>query len=95
MGVYIYKELKCGVGFEEYLKYVKNPPFRLFLKFRSGTHGLLEELGSYANKSGSQECPNCGPCKEFVEHVLPDCAAYDSQRQILDYLKQILTPEEF
>ena len=37
----VYKELKCGVGFEEYLKYVKGPSSRLLLKFRSGTHGLF------------------------------------------------------
>ena len=29
---------------------------------------------------GSQECPNCGACKESVEHVLFECASYDSQR---------------
>ena len=28
---------------------------------------------------GSQECPNCGACKESVEHVLFECASYDSQ----------------
>ena len=27
----VYKELKRGVGFEEYLRYVKGPPSRLFL----------------------------------------------------------------
>ena len=43
---------------------------------------------------GSQERPNCGACKEFVEHVLFDCASHYSQRQnFLDYMKQILTPE--
>ena len=30
----------------------------------------------------SQECPNCGACKESVEHVLPECTSYHSQRQI-------------
>ena len=92
----VYKELKRGVGCEEYLKYVQGPPSRLFFKFRSGTHGLFEELGRHAKRDGSQECPNCGACKESVEHVLFECASYDSQRQkFFVYLKQILTPETF
>ena len=45
---------------------------------------------------GSQECPNCGACKESVEHVLLECASYDSQRQnFSDYMKQVLTSEAF
>ena len=92
----VYKELKRGVGLEEYLRYVKGPPSRLFFKFRSGTHGLFEELGRHAKRGGSQECPNCGACKESVEHVLFECASYDSQRQnFLDYMKQVLTSEAF
>ena len=92
----VYKELKRGVGFEEYLKHVKGPPSRLLFKFRSGTHGLFEELGRHAKEGGSQECPNCGACKESVEHVLFECASYDSQRQnFFDYMKQILNPETF
>ena len=43
----VYKELECGVGFEEYLKHVKGPFSRLFFKFRSGTHGHFEELGRH------------------------------------------------
>ena len=33
---------------------------------------------------GSQECPNCGACKELVDHVVFECASYDSQT--LDFL---------
>ena len=40
---------------------------------------------------GSQECPNCGACKESVEHVVFECASYDSQRKIM----QVLTLEAF
>ena len=54
---------------------------RLLFKFCSGTHGLFEELGRHMNRGGSQECPNCGACKESVEHVLFECTSYDSQRQ--------------
>ena len=92
----IYKELKQEVGFKDYLEYVKGAPSRLFFKFRSGTHGLFEELGRHVNRGGSQECPNCGACKESVEHVLFECTAYDSQRQtFFDYLKQVLLPDVF
>ena len=63
------------------LKYVKGPPSRLFLKLCLGTHGLFEELGRHAKRGGSQECPNCGACKESVQHVFFECASYDSRRQ--------------
>ena len=55
------------VGLEEYFKYVRK---RIVFKFRSGTHGLFEELGRHAKRGGSQESLNCGACKESVEHVL-------------------------
>ena len=77
----VYKELKYGVGFEEYLKYVKGPPSRLFFNFRSCPDGIFEEVGTHAKRSGSQEFPNCGAYKESVEHVIFVCASYDSQRQ--------------
>ena len=73
------KELKRGVGFEEYLKYVKGPSSRLLFKFRSGIHGLFEELSRHAKGGGSRECPTWA-CKESVEHVLFECSSYDSQR---------------
>ena len=39
----VYKELKCDLGFEEYLQHVKGPSStcRLFLKFRSCTKDFL------------------------------------------------------
>ena len=57
----VYGELKWKIGFEEYVEYVK---------FRWGTHGLLEELGRHDKGGGLQECCNCGASKELVEHVL-------------------------
>ena len=61
-----------------------------------GTHGLFEELGRHAKRGGSQERPNCGACKESVEHILFECVSYDSQRQnFLDCMKQVLAPEAF
>ena len=46
--MYTSKELKRGVGSGEYLKLVKGPSSRLFVKFSSGTHGVFEELGRHA-----------------------------------------------
>ena len=43
----LYTQLKQEIGFEEYLEYVKGAPSRLFLKFRSVTHGLFEEFCRY------------------------------------------------
>ena len=72
----VYRELKREIGLEEYLEYVKEALSRLFVKFRSGTHGLFEELGRHDKRGGSQECPNCGACKETVECVLFEYASY-------------------
>ena len=90
------KKLKREIGFEEYLQYAKGAGSRLFLKVCLGTSGLFEELGRHDNVGGSQECPNCGTCKESVEHVLIECASYDSQRlDFLDSLKTVLPPNAF
>ena len=88
--------MKREIGFEEYSEYVKGTLSRWFLKFRSVTHGLFEEVGRHYKGGGSQECPNYGTCKESVEHALFECASYDSQRlDILDYLKMVLPPDAF
>ena len=57
---------------------------------------MLEDLGRHDKEDGSQECPNCGACKEFVEHVLFGCASYDSQRlDFKNYLKTVLPSDAF
>ena len=57
---------------------------------------LRNWVGMLRGPCGSQECPNCGACMESVEHVLFECASYNSQRQnFLDYMKQVLTSEAF
>ena len=66
-------------GFEEYLQYVKGANARLFFKFHLGTHRLFEELDRHVSRDGPQECPNCRAIKECIEHVLFECASYDSQ----------------
>ena len=90
--------MKQEIGFEVYLECVKGASSKLFLKFRSGTDGLFEEFGRHDKVGVSQECPNCGACKESIEYVLFECALYDSQilsLDFLDYLKTVLPPEAF
>ena len=43
---------------------------------------------------GTQECLNCVVCKESFEHVVFECASYDSQREMFG-LKQVLPPDAF
>ena len=53
-------------------------------------------MGRHSNKGGLQEYPNCGACKESVEHVLFEFSSYDTQRQdFFDYLTQVLLPDDF
>ena len=83
-----------GLGLRS-IKNVKGPLLD-FLKFHSGTHLLFKKLGRHGNRGGSQECPNCGACRESVKHVLFESASYDSKRKkFLNYMymKQILTLE--
>ena len=53
---------------------------RLLFKFRSGTHGLNEELGRHRGGEGKLECTLCGAECESVVHVLWECTAYSSSR---------------
>ena len=53
-------------------------------------------MGRHVKGGASQECPNCGACKESVEHVLFEFASYDTQRlDYLGYLKAVLLPDGF
>ena len=57
---------------------------------------LNSDIVTPDKEGGSQECPNCGACKESVEHVLFECASYDSQRlDFFNYLKMVLPPDAF
>ena len=53
---------------------------RLLFKFRSGTHGLNEELGRQRGREGKVECSLCGAECESVVHVLRECPTYSSSR---------------
>ena len=49
-------------------------------KFRSGTHGLNEELGRHRGREGRKECLLCDDECESVSHVLWDCPVYNTLR---------------
>ena len=55
-------------------------------KFRSGTHGLNEELGRHRGREGKTEYSLCGNECENVSHVL--CSAYSSTRATCSFMKK-------
>ena len=53
--------------FKKYLHSCSNEGARLLFKFRSGTHGLNEELGRHSDRDGRVECILCGAeCESVV-----------------------------
>ena len=66
--------------FKKYLRGVGDDGTRLLLKFRSGMHGLNEELGRHRGREGRKECMLCDAECESASHVLWDCPAYTSIR---------------
>ena len=61
--------------FKKDIRGVGDAGTRLLFKFRSGTHGLNEELGRHRGREGRKEC--FAEC-ESVSHVLWECPAYAS-----------------
>ena len=58
-----------------YLHVVSDMSSKLLFRFRSGTHGLNEELGRHSTRKSRVFC-DCG--SESVEHVLWECSEYSS-----------------
>ena len=54
--------------FKKYLRGVGDAGTRVLFKFRSGTHGLNEELGRHRGREGRKECLLCDA--EIVLHTL-------------------------
>ena len=82
--------IKRLVGFKKYLHGVSDAGSRLIFKFRSGTHGLNEELGRHRGREGKVECTLCGAECESVVHVLWECPAYSNCRlTFLEKLQEI------
>ena len=77
----LYKAFGKEVEFKRYLHGVSDAGTRLLFKFRSGTHGLNEELGRHRGRNGRTECGLCGDECESVVHVLWECPAYKDSRE--------------
>ena len=71
----MYKTFGKNVEFKKYLHRVSDAGTRLLFKFRSGTHGLNEELGRHRGREGKLECTLCSAEYESVVHVLWECSA--------------------
>ena len=77
----MYKRFGKSVEFKKYLHGICDARSRLLFKFRSGTHGgLNEELGRHRGREGKTKCSLCGNECENVSHVLWECSAYSSTR---------------
>ena len=76
----LYKTFGKAIGFKKYLHGVADAGSRLLFKFRSGTHGLNEELSRHRGRDGNKECVLCGNECESVSHVLWECSAYCNSR---------------
>ena len=76
----LYKCFGREVQFKKYLHGLSDAGTRLLFKFRSGTHGLNEELGRHRGREGKKECVLCGDECESVSHTLWDWSAYTSIR---------------
>ena len=60
---------------------------KLLFRFRSGTHGLNEELGRHSSRNSSKACVFCECECESVEHVLWECSEYSSIRK--EFIKNL------
>ena len=56
----MYKRFVKQSEFKRYLHGFCDAGTRLLFKFRSGTHGLNEELGRHRGREGKVECSICG-----------------------------------
>ena len=68
-----------SVEFKKYLHGVCDAGSRLLFKFRSGTHGLNEELGRHRGRECKTECSLCGDECENVSHVLWECRVFSKR----------------
>ena len=58
--MYVQKVWEGSRIIKRYLHGVGDAETRLLFKFRSGTHGLNEELGRHRGREGKSECVLCG-----------------------------------
>ena len=87
----VYRELKEVFECKKYLYGVPDMGSKLLFRFRSGTHGLNEELGRHITRNISKACVFCNHDCESVEHVLWECPAYSNNRSVfINSLSKIL-----
>ena len=87
----MYKRFGKEVEFKRYLRGVGDAGTRLLFKFRSGTHGLNEELGRHRGRVGKSEYVLCGAECKSVVHVLWECSAYSNIRvTFVEKLRELL-----
>ena len=92
----LYKEFGEDIEFKSYLHGIGDAATRLLFKLRSGTNGLMHELGRHRGRDNDQSCKICGSECESVEHFIWECTLYDKQRRdFLQSLKGILGVTEF
>ena len=78
--ILLYRTFCKAVEFKAYLHGACDAGSRLMFKFRSGTHGLNEELGRHRGREGRKECLLCDDECESISHVLWDCPVYNTLR---------------
>ena len=76
----LFRRFGKSVEFKKYLHGICDAGSRLLLKFRSGTHGLNEELSRHRGREGKTKRSLGGNECENVSHVLWECSAYSSTR---------------
>jgi len=72
----LYKTFGKEIEFKRYLHGVSDAGTSILFKFRSGTHGVNEELGRHRGRNGRTECTLCDDECESVVHVLCECPVY-------------------
>ena len=76
----LYRRFGWMKEFKKYLHGRSDEGARLLFKFRSGTHGLNEELGRHSDRDGGVECTLCAAESESVVNVLWECSSYSTCR---------------
>ena len=86
----LYRTFGKIVEFKKYLRGVGDAGTRLLFKFRSGTHGLNEELGRHRGREGRKECllsvrvlvMCCGIVLHTLVLEVPSCWSYEGSLEI-------------
>ena len=75
----LYRTFNKEIEFKKYLHGASDTGSRLIFWFRSGTHGLNEELGRHRGREGERSVSYARK-SDSVSHVVWECPAYSSLR---------------